>query len=72
MATLDVRPILAAGGEPFQQIMAAVDRLDEGESLELLAPFEAVPLYAVLENRGFIHSTESLPCGNWKVTFTRA
>lgn len=72
MASLDVRPDLAAGREPFSRIMAAVDELASGESLELIAPFEPVPLYGVLENRGYGHESEALPGGSWKVTFRPA
>ena len=36
---LDVRPILAAGGEPFDRIMEMVASLAPGEGLRLLAPF---------------------------------
>jgi len=31
MATFDARPIIAAGGEPFDDIMAAVAALGQGE-----------------------------------------
>jgi hypothetical protein len=48
VVTLDVRPLLAAGEEPFDVIMAAVAALPPDGILELTAPFEPVPLYAVL------------------------
>ena len=32
MATIDARPIIAAGGEPFDAIMAAVASLAEGKT----------------------------------------
>ncbi|MHB8355649.1 MAG: DUF2249 domain-containing protein, partial [Vulcanimicrobiaceae bacterium] len=38
--TLDVRPILARGEEPFDEIMSAVSALREGERLLLIASFE--------------------------------
>lgn len=44
MATVDARPIMAAGGEPFETIMAAATSLAPGEELVVLAPFEPVPL----------------------------
>ena len=71
MATLDVRSILAAGTDPFHDIMAAVDALSGAEPLEIIAPFEPVPLYAVMEGRGFTHKTEGLSDGSWKIVFTR-
>ncbi len=55
VTSLDVRPLLAEGTEPFEVIMAAVESLPPGGVLELTAPFEPVPLYAVLRARGFEH-----------------
>ncbi|AQL43956.1 hypothetical protein BV210_15165 [Halorientalis sp. IM1011] len=52
---LDVRDI---DGEPFDDIMAALDDLPDGERLRLINSFEPEPLYAVLEQRGFTHETE--------------
>ena len=48
MATVDARPIIAAEGEPFGTIMAAVAALGESEELVVLGPFEPVPLEDVL------------------------
>ncbi len=66
---LDVRPLLAAGEEPFSTIMSAVDRLGVGERLELVAPFDPVPLYEVLGPRGFHHETERRGPGEYVVQF---
>jgi len=52
---LDVREI---DGEPFDDIVAALDDLPEGERLRLINSFEPEPLYAVLSERGFTHETE--------------
>ena len=38
---VDVRPILRAGGEPFEQIMEAVNVLKPGEGLRLLCDLQA-------------------------------
>lgn len=65
---LDVREI---DGEPFDDIMAAVGRLDDGETLLLINSFEPEPLYGVLESRGFDHET-SEDDGVWRVEVTRA
>ncbi|HJO81417.1 MAG: DUF2249 domain-containing protein [SAR202 cluster bacterium] len=71
MATLDVRPDLAAGQDPFQRIMAAVNELGADEELEVIAPFEPEPLYAAMAELGFGHVTEALGEGVFKVTFGR-
>jgi len=71
MATLDVRPMMADGKEPFDAIMGAVAGLGEQEEFELLAPLEPVPLYDVLNARGFTHETESLGKGDYRIVFRR-
>ncbi len=71
MATLDVRPLMAAGLEPFDSIMSTVRGLGAGEELELYAPLDPVPLYAVLGARGFSHVTEPLGGGDYRVVFTK-
>jgi uncharacterized protein (DUF2249 family) len=68
--TLDVRPILAEGGEPFQAIMATVESLAPGQGLTLLAPFKPVPLFTVLERKGFLHQVSELEGGDFEVRFT--
>ncbi len=71
MSTVDARPIIASGAEPFGEIMAAVGALEEGEELVVLAPFEPVPLEGVLSSQGFTYETEDLGGGDWRVTFRR-
>ncbi|WP_395516271.1 DUF2249 domain-containing protein [Pseudorhizobium flavum] len=67
--TLDVRPILESGGEPFQAIMGAVDALAPGEGLKLLAPFRPQPLFTVMARRGFDYELEELQDGDFEVRF---
>ena len=68
---LDVRPDLAAGQEPFSRILRAAEDTPRGGAFVLLAPFEPVPLFGVLEKLGF--SYESRPAGaeGFRVVFTR-
>lgn len=66
---LDVRPMLARGEEPFAEIMEAAARVPAGGALELLAPFEPVPLYAVLAARGFAYATTPLSADGFLVRF---
>ena len=70
MAELDVRELMAQGGDPFAAIMAAVSRLDPAEPLELVAPLDPIPLYSVLAERGYSHHTEDLGGGDYRVRFT--
>lgn len=69
---LDVRPILRAGGEPFQQIMEAVTALAPGQGLRLLATFRPAPLFSVLGAKGFSHEARELEGGEWEVLFRPA
>lgn len=61
---LDVRTL---DGEPFDDIVAALDDLPTDESLLLVNSFEPEPLYNVLEQRGFQYSTTNPEDGVWHV-----
>ena len=66
---LDAREI---DGEPFGDIMAALDGLDGEESLCLVNGFEPEPLYDVLETRGFAYETANPAVDEWYVKITAA
>ncbi|MFZ3034209.1 MAG: DUF2249 domain-containing protein [Parvibaculum sp.] len=70
LLTLDVRPILRAGGEPFAEIMKAVSSLEPGQGLKLFATFRPVPLFSVMAKNGFDHREQELSGGDWEVVFT--
>lgn len=67
--TLDVRPELRAGGEPFPRIMQAVASLEPGQTLRLLATFEPIPLYAVLSRKGLAHRAINHGKEDWEILF---
>jgi len=67
--TLDAREI---EGEPFGDIMAALERLPDGETLRLINSFEPEPLYDVLAERGFTHETEQVADDEWHVDISHA
>lgn len=64
---LDVREI---DGEPFGDIMAALEELPADGTLRLTSSFEPVPLYGVLESKGFDHETERVADDEWRVAIT--
>ena len=68
---LDVRDDIREGREPFARIMAAVKALGPDHVLVLRAPFEPLPLYDVLDRRGFAHWTERHAPDDWSVWFYR-
>jgi len=56
----DVRPIIDSGKDPFLDIMSKVKNLKDDEVLLIINSFEPIPLYAVLETKGFNHWTEKI------------
>ena len=69
--TLDVRPILARGIEPFSQIRARLARLAPGEGLSVIAPFLPSPLIEKLGREGFQSRVERQIGGFWITHFWR-
>jgi len=57
---------------PFAPIVEALDGLGGGETLLVVNSFEPVPLYDVLEARGFDHETERVADDEWHVVVTPA
>jgi Uncharacterized conserved protein (DUF2249) len=66
---LDLRELLASGGEPFDLIIGAAGRMPLGGALELTAPSEPVPLYSVMRRRGFARTTIAEGPVEWVVIF---
>jgi uncharacterized protein (DUF2249 family) len=67
--TLDAREV---DGEPFSDIVAALDSLSETETLVLVNSFEPEPLYDVLDARGFTHEAEQVAEDEWRVRIEHA
>lgn len=70
-STLDVRPLLASGREPFPEIRQRVDQLAIGETLTLISPFLPSPLIEMLRAQNFEASPARRPDGVWSTLFTR-
>ena len=69
--TLDVRPIVAEGVEPFARIRTAVDALQPGEGLSVIAPFLPSPLIEKLGSEGFQSRVERESGSSWITHFWR-
>src|SRR5262245_46867300 len=69
--TLDVRPILARGIEPFSKIRERIDALRSDEGLSVIAPFLPSPLIERLGSEGFQSRVERQLGGGWAVHFWR-
>ncbi len=57
IVTLDVRPIIDSGKDPFTDIMAKVKLLKDDDIFLLINSFEPIPLYSVLGKKHFDHKT---------------
>ena len=69
MFELDVCPLFAAGRPPLPAILNAVNRLQPGQMLRLIAPFQPVPLYQLLRERGFTPEARERDDGTWEILF---
>lgn len=70
--TLDVRPILSRGEEPFSAIMQAVVDLGPSDTLLLVSPFLPSPLIEKLRSEGFSARPERGSDGAWRTFFVRS
>jgi len=58
LVTLDVRPTLDSGVDPFKIIMQAIKELKANETLQITNTFEPIPLIRKLESKGYDSWTE--------------
>lgn len=68
---LDVRKLLARGGNPFTVIRASVDALRTDEGLIVVSPFLPSPLIEKLGGEGFASRVEPQSDGSWVTYFWR-
>lgn len=69
---LDVRDLIQRGGEPLGDILTVADALPPGGVLHLRSPFQPLPLYRVLAERGFRHHSTMFGHDDWSTWFWRA
>ncbi len=58
LVSLDVRPTIESGEDPFNIIMATVKKLHDDETLEVINSFEPIPLIRKLQSKGYESWTE--------------
>jgi len=58
IVTLDVRETIQSGIDPFSEIMAAIQKLSDENTLQIINIFEPIPLINKLKNEGFDSWTE--------------
>lgn len=68
---IDVRGIIAAGGEPLDEILRIASDMPAGGKFHVDAPFDPLPLREMLGQMGFRDSAVQLAQQHWRVTFER-
>jgi len=63
LISLDVRPIIAKGNDPFKEIMETVNKLSNQQTLEIINSFEPIPLINKLKREGYRTWTEKSDTG---------
>tara|TARA_R110001583_G_scaffold34847_6_gene116649 strand:- start:19995 stop:20522 length:528 start_codon:yes stop_codon:yes gene_type:complete len=63
LISLDVRPIIAKGNDPFKEIMETVNKLSNQQTLEIINSFEPIPLINKLKRKGYRTWTEKSDAG---------
>jgi len=57
VTSLDVRPFLAKGEDPFNILQKSLKNLEKDEVLEVLIDFEPIPLIRIQEKKGYVTLT---------------
>ncbi|MDQ8202225.1 DUF2249 domain-containing protein [Pelagicoccus sp. SDUM812003] len=68
---IDVRETLAEGRSPLPLILNTIESLQDNQSLRLLTTWEPIPLYEMLGNLGFEHSSEQKSEELWIIDFAK-
>lgn len=68
---IDVRGIIAAGGEPLDEILRIASDTPAGGKFHVDAPFDPLPLRSMLGQMGFLDSAVQLAPQLWRATFER-
>ncbi len=55
--TLDVRPILNSGVDPFKKIMEQLKEMNDKQALIIINTFEPIPLLNILKDKGYSYQT---------------
>ena len=71
IVSLDVRPVLSGGSDPFLLIMETVKTLKEGQTLQIINTFQPLPLITKLEQSGFKSWTEQPESGIFHTFFKK-
>lgn len=72
IVVLDVRPIIATGADPFNEIMAAIEVLKNEETLQIINVFVPIPLVNLLKGKGYKTWTNTISDNEFHTFFTKS
>jgi len=70
--TLDARQEIESGGHPLPRVMAALDRLPQGQAFAIVTPFLPAPMIEMVQQKGFVTWTEQKGPAHFITYFARA
>lgn len=68
---IDVRPMLATGGDPLGEVLRCARTVATGGLLIVEAPFDPRPMRRVLAAKGFVDHAEKLSQDHWRIAFRK-
>ncbi len=71
VVSLDVRPIIQSGNDPFNEIMEKIKILKDDQTLEIINIFEPIPLINKLKSMGYSSFTERPNDGTIRTYFKK-
>ncbi len=71
VVSLDVRPTINAGADPFSEIMGALKELKENETLKLINIFEPIPIIQILQEKGYTTFVEQISDNEYHTFFSK-
>jgi len=71
IVTLDVRPTIETGADPFKEIMNAVKNMKDAETLKVINVFEPIPLITILKEKGYKTWTNEINANEFHTYFLK-
>ena len=71
LVELDVRPTINSGADPFKEIMGAVKKMKEDETLKIINIFEPIPLIKILKEKGYKTWTDEINANEFHTFFKK-
>ena len=69
---LDVRPVIKEGNDPFKEIMGAIKKMNDNETLQIINVFEPTPLIGILKGKGYKTWTDKISEEEYHTYFSKA